>query len=129
MFGSSRKYSSNFQFWKLSPPSLSPYLSRLLSPPSLPLSFPIANDNAIYSSIKNVNIVINRLRYDLEIISEWFYEKYIVLNTDECHLLTLGLNELFSDFLSGILHGCFKDITKILQLKMLPRKRYWDSNW
>ena len=27
-----------------------------------------------------------------------FYENYIVLNADKCNFLTLGFNELFSDF-------------------------------
>lgn len=33
-----------------------------------------ADDNAMYSSNKNVNVVINRLRQDFMIIQEWFYE-------------------------------------------------------
>ena len=39
-----------------------------------------ADDNTMYSSDKNFNIVISRLRHDLAIISEWFYENYVVLN-------------------------------------------------
>ena len=45
--------------------------------------------------------MINRLRHDQAIISEWFHEKYMVPNTNECHLLTLGLNELFQIFFQG----------------------------
>ena len=52
----------------------------------------------MYSSDKNSNTVISRLRHDFAIISEWFYENYIVLNPDKCHFLTLGFNKPFPDF-------------------------------
>ena len=57
-----------------------------------------ADENTMYSSDKNSNIVISRLRHDIAIISEWFYENYIVLNPDKCHFLTLGFNKPFPDF-------------------------------
>ena len=60
-----------------------------------------ADDNTMYSSDKNVNIVINRLRHDFAIISEWFYENNMVLNADKCHLQTVGFNEPFADFPSN----------------------------
>ena len=41
-----------------------------------------AHGNAVYSSDKNNNIVISRLRHDFAIISEWFYKNYMVLNVD-----------------------------------------------
>ena len=52
----------------------------------------------MYSSDKNSNIVINRLTNDFAIISEWFYENYMVLNPDKCHFLTLGFHKPFPDF-------------------------------
>ena len=52
----------------------------------------------MYSSDKNANIVVSRLRHDLAIISEWFYENYMVLNADKCHSVTVGFNESFPDF-------------------------------
>ena len=52
----------------------------------------------MYSSEKNANIVISRLRHDFEIISEWFYENYMILSTDKCHFLTVSFNEPFPDF-------------------------------
>ena len=52
----------------------------------------------MYSSDKNSNIVISRLRYDFAIISEWFYETSVVLNPDKCHFLTQGFNNPFPDF-------------------------------
>ena len=57
-----------------------------------------ADDNTMYSSDKNANIVISRLRHDFAIISEWVYENYMVLNADKCHYLTIGFNEPFPDF-------------------------------
>ena len=58
-----------------------------------------ADDNTMYSSDKNSNIVISRLKYDFGIISEWFYENHImVLNPHKCHFLILGFNKLFPDF-------------------------------
>ena len=52
----------------------------------------------MYTSDKNANIVISRLRHDLEIISEWFYENCTVLRQDKSHQLTLGFNKLSPDF-------------------------------
>ena len=57
-----------------------------------------AGDNTMYSSDKNCNIVISRLRHDFAIISEWFYETSVVLNPDKCHFLTQGFNNPFPDF-------------------------------
>ena len=39
------------------------------------------DDNILYSLDKNVTIVISRLRHDVAIMSEWFYENDMVLNT------------------------------------------------
>ena len=55
----------------------------------------------MYSSGKNSNIVISRIRNDFAIITEWFFENYMVLNPDKCHFLTsfnLGSNKHFPDF-------------------------------
>ena len=38
------------------------------------------------------------LKHDFAIVSEWFYENYVVHNPDKCHFLTLGFNEPFPDF-------------------------------
>ena len=70
-------------------------------------------DSGAYSSNKNANFVIKRLRHDVAIISEWFYENYMLLNADKSYFLTLGFHGLFPDFFS-----------MILQLKMLPRKKF-----
>ena len=57
-----------------------------------------ADDNTMYFSDKNANIVMSRLRHAFAIISEWFYENYMDLNADKCHFLTVGLNEPLPDF-------------------------------
>ena len=51
-----------------------------------------ADDNTTHFSDKNSSIVISRLRHDFAIISEWFYENYMVPNPDKYHFLTLGFN-------------------------------------
>ena len=57
-----------------------------------------ADDNTMYSSDKNFNIVISRIGYNFAIISKWFYENYMLLNPDKCHFLTLSFNKPFPDF-------------------------------
>ena len=52
----------------------------------------------ITCSDKSSNIVISRLRHDFAIISEWFYENYMLLNPEKCHFLTLGFNKSSPDF-------------------------------
>ena len=56
------------------------------------------DDNILYSADKNVNIVISRLRRNVAIMSEWFYENYMVLNAAKCYFLTVGFYEPFPDF-------------------------------
>ena len=52
----------------------------------------------MYPLDKNSNIVIRSLRHDFAIISEWFYENYLVLNPNKYHFLTLGFNKPFPGF-------------------------------
>ena len=52
----------------------------------------------MHYSGKNSKIIINKLRHDFVIISEWLCEKYMVLNASRCHFLTLGFNEPFPNF-------------------------------
>ena len=61
----------------------------------------------MYSSDKNSNIVIKRLRHDFAIIPEWFYEKCMVLNASICHFLTLDFNEPFPAF-----HTTIENVTE-----------------
>ena len=52
----------------------------------------------MYSSDKNTNVVISRLRHGLAVTSEWFHENYMVLNPVKYHFLTPGFNQLYPDF-------------------------------
>ena len=64
----------------------------------------------MYSSDKNSNIVISRLRHDFTIISEWFYENYMILNPDKYHVLTLGFSKPFLAF--SFKNTIIKNVTK-----------------
>ena len=59
-----------------------------------------ADDNTMHSLDKNTNIVISRLRHDFAIISEWFYENYMVRYTDDIILMRhqFDFNKPFPDF-------------------------------
>ena len=52
----------------------------------------------MYSEDKNANFVISKLRHDFEIILEWLYENYMVLNADKNHFRNISFNEPFQDF-------------------------------
>ena len=62
------------------------------------LDFATMQMTILYSSGKNANIVISKLRHDFAITSEWFYEKYMVLNANKCRFPTLGFYEPFQNF-------------------------------
>ena len=49
-------------------------------------------------SDKNAHVVISRLTHDFAIISEWFYENYMVLDPDKRHFPALGFTKPFPDF-------------------------------
>ena len=74
-----------------------------------------ADGSIMQYSDKNSNNVISRPRHDFAIISEWFYENYMVFNPDKCHFLTLGFYKAFPDF--SFKNTIIKNITeeKILE--------------
>ena len=53
-----------------------------------------ADDNTLYSSGNDLEKVKQTLRQDLEIVTKWFYENYMVLNSDNCHFMYLGPNSV-----------------------------------
>ena len=53
-----------------------------------------ADDNTLYSSGNDREKVKQTLRQDLEIVTKWFYENYMVLNSDNCHFMCLGPNSV-----------------------------------
>ena len=51
-----------------------------------------AGDTTLFASDSDINRVISRLEIDSAVPSEWFYDTYMKLNEDKCHLITLGTN-------------------------------------
>ena len=51
-----------------------------------------ADDNTLYSCGNNLEEVKQTLRGDFQIVTKWFYENYMVLNSGKCHFMCLGKN-------------------------------------
>ena len=51
-----------------------------------------ADDNTLYALGDNLKSVKENLLIDFQIVSDWFYENYMVLNADKCHFMCLGKN-------------------------------------
>ena len=49
-----------------------------------------ADDNTSYAFGYNLKEIKNTLRFDFDLVSEWFEENYMVLNADKCHFMCLG---------------------------------------
>ena len=57
-----------------------------------------ADENTLYNSVSDLEKVKQTLRQDSQIITKWFYENYMVLNSGKCHFMCLGqntVNEIF----------------------------------
>ena len=57
-----------------------------------------ADENTLYNSVSDLEKVKQTLRQDTQIITKWFYENYMVLNSGKCHFMCLGqntVNEIF----------------------------------
>ena len=57
-----------------------------------------ADENTLYNSVSDLEKVKQTLREDSQIITKWFYENYLVLNSGKCHFICLGqntVNEIF----------------------------------
>ena len=80
--------------------------------------------NTMYSSDKNPNIVISRLKHVFAIISEWFYKNYMVLNPEKCHFLTLGVIKPYPDFSFTIIKNVKKKVHKYLN-GYIPQFNEW----
>ena len=56
----------------------------------------------LYTSTKNINNVINSLNHDFAFLSNWFYEKFMVLNPDKCSFMLFGFkDEVQTDLVSN----------------------------
>ena len=51
-----------------------------------------ADDTTLFASDRGINRVISRLEIDSAVSSKWFYDIYMNLNEEKCHLITLGTN-------------------------------------
>ena len=51
-----------------------------------------ADDNTLYTSGYNLEEVKEVLLNDLNKVTEWFFENYMVLNAGKCHFMCLGKN-------------------------------------
>ena len=49
-----------------------------------------ADHNTLYSANKNIIQIIGDRSNDIETLTKWFYDNYMVLNPDKCHFLALG---------------------------------------
>ena len=57
-----------------------------------------ADENTLYNSVSDLEKVKQTIRQDSQIITKWFYENYMVLNSEKCHFMCLGqntVNEIF----------------------------------
>ena len=51
-----------------------------------------ADDSTLYSCGSNLEDVKQTLRGDFQIVTKWFYENNVVLNSGKCHFMCLGKN-------------------------------------
>ena len=51
-----------------------------------------ADDSNLYSCGNNLEEAKQTLRGDFQIVTKWFYEKYMVLNSGKCHFMCLSKN-------------------------------------
>ena len=50
------------------------------------------DDTTLFTSDRDIDRVISRLEIDSALSSKWFYDNYVQLNEDKCHLVILGTN-------------------------------------
>ena len=49
-----------------------------------------ADDNTLFAFGKTFDEVTRKLQNDFLIVDEWFFNNFLVLNSDKCHFMTLG---------------------------------------
>ena len=52
-----------------------------------------ADDSTLYAYNKNLETVISNLRQEFSILSNWFYDNYMVLNPGKCHFMVFDVKE------------------------------------
>ena len=81
-----------------------------------------SDDSTLYAYNKNLETVVCNLRQEFSILSNWFYDNYMVLNPGKCHFMLFGIkeNEQF-DLLCNL--TCY--YTKTQQSRKHFRCNYW----
>ena len=72
------------------------------------------DDNTLYTSGNDANAVISKLKQDFSKIFKWFYEHFMILNTDKCYFLTLGFQDAQPNFSYGNIIN-----------EMYQKEKYW----
>ena len=52
-----------------------------------------AHDSTLYAYNKKLETVICNLRQEFSVLSNWFYDNYMVLNPGKCHFMLFGVKE------------------------------------
>ena len=52
-----------------------------------------ADDSTLYAYNKNLETVICNLRQEFSVLSNWFYDNYMMLNPGKCHFMLFGVKE------------------------------------
>ena len=51
-----------------------------------------ADDNSLYNTGKDLELVKSALVKDFRAAKEWFHENFTILNPDKCHYMCIGKN-------------------------------------
>ena len=51
-----------------------------------------ADDNSLYNTGKDLELVKSVLVNDFRAVKEWFYENFMILNPNKCHYMSIGKN-------------------------------------
>ena len=57
-----------------------------------------ADDNTLFAFGKTFDEITKKLQNDFLILDEWFFNNFLVLNSDKCHFMTLGTPNTLPNF-------------------------------
>ena len=57
-----------------------------------------ADDNTLFAFDKTFDEVTSKLKNNFLILDEWFFNNFLVLNSDKCHFMTLGTPNTLPNF-------------------------------
>ena len=73
-----------------------------------------ADDNTLFAFGKTFAEVTRKLQNDFLILDEWFFNNFLVLNSDKCHFMTLGTSNTLPNFKCKNITKKNKDSKKLL---------------